>query len=257
MKGRIIGSGEKTRYLIDGVEVTKAAFEAVFPDKSLTGGQFGGTPTKGWPIYSECLAVDPSDRDEHSRAAQNKGVPTETLPDGRVVLRDRAHRKQYLRISASTTNRAGTATEQAGRLSMDLTGVAAVITALSLLVPAIVKLLFDLRRLRADYAIVWRGLVARGFLEAEYLKHLTFAETCWIVSSNARSVYEPIAGKLKWLHKGLVQRLGYEPSEDVLAMGIEREFQAWMLRNACPRLRVNTHGCLAIALVIAREPETV
>lgn len=97
MKGIIRGSGEKETYWIDGREVSKAEFDEAFPPKSLTGGTFGGTPLSGWPIYSDALAVHPVDVKEHERIAKEKGVPTECLPDGRVVLRNRAHRKAYLR----------------------------------------------------------------------------------------------------------------------------------------------------------------
>jgi hypothetical protein len=99
MRGRIrFGeNGDADRYFLDGREVGEAEFREAFPDRPIGGGTFGGTPTSGWPILSDALGVHPKQREEHERLAREKGVPTETLPDGRVVLTDRAHRKRYLR----------------------------------------------------------------------------------------------------------------------------------------------------------------
>lgn len=92
MKGVIRGD----RYYIDGREVTKAEFDIAFPDQPLRHDALVGT---AWsrPIVSDALAVHPRQVQEAMASAAAKGVPTEFLPDGRPILRDRAHRKAYLK----------------------------------------------------------------------------------------------------------------------------------------------------------------
>ncbi len=94
MKGRIVGNGEKTRYLIDNREVSKDDFDLAFPPVK----DAGGSGLFGWkPILSEALAVHPEQVQEAIEDAKKKGVPTDFLPDGRAVLTSRSHRKAYLR----------------------------------------------------------------------------------------------------------------------------------------------------------------
>lgn len=96
MKGRIVGHGENTRYFLDGREVAKAEFDAAFPDKPLSAGgecSLSATP----PHVSEGLSVHPRQVAEATESAKRRGVPTEFLPDGRPVMRSRAHQKAYLK----------------------------------------------------------------------------------------------------------------------------------------------------------------
>jgi hypothetical protein len=99
MRGVIRGD----RYFIDGKEVTKAVFDSHFPDKPI-----GPEALVGWkPIVSDALAVHPKQVQEATENAAAKGVPTEFLPDGRPVMRTRAHRKAYLKAYGFRDNDGG------------------------------------------------------------------------------------------------------------------------------------------------------
>lgn len=50
-----------------------------------------------WPMQSMALAVHPAQIRDAVAEAKAKGVPTEFSSDGRPILRDRAHRAQYMR----------------------------------------------------------------------------------------------------------------------------------------------------------------
>lgn len=121
----------------------------------------------------------------------------------------------------------------------------------------------DIRNLRAkhkvlydEHKVIWHGIVQRGYLEAELLG-LTYRtgnpEKPWAVSDRAKIVYAPICPTLKATHEALAKKLGHEPSEDTLAFAFEAELQQWMLENACPRLNLKHHGCLAIACILAKN----
>lgn len=94
MVGKIVGKLGQERYYLDGRVVSAEQFLAAFPDQPL-GGASALVDFK--PILSDALAVHPKQVEEARRDALAKGVPTEFLPDGRPVLRSRAHRKAYLR----------------------------------------------------------------------------------------------------------------------------------------------------------------
>lgn len=49
----------------------------------------------GWPILSEAAAVHPEQIPEARAEAEKRGVPTDFTRDGRVVFRDRSHRRRY------------------------------------------------------------------------------------------------------------------------------------------------------------------
>lgn len=66
-----------------------------------------GGQTTGWPIYSDALGVHPKQIKDQSQRMAALGVPTEFKADGRMVLRDRAHRKQVLRSLGYRDNDAG------------------------------------------------------------------------------------------------------------------------------------------------------
>lgn len=103
MKGVIRGHGDNTTYWIDGVRVTKAEFDAAFPDKPI-----GGEAACFFePIASDALCVHPRQVEEATKDAAAKGVPTEFLPDGRPILRTRQHRKAYLKAYGFHDRRGG------------------------------------------------------------------------------------------------------------------------------------------------------
>lgn len=94
--GRMIVGRSKTTYFIGEKEVTKEEFDARFPAKKVIGLPLAANMPMCWPMKSEALAVHPSQVAEATEAARAAGVPTEFLPDGRAVLRDRAHRKAFV-----------------------------------------------------------------------------------------------------------------------------------------------------------------
>lgn len=55
------------------------------------------TYKRGWPIYSDAAGCHPSQIDEHRAFDTLHGVPTDYDGSGRPILRDRVHRKKYLR----------------------------------------------------------------------------------------------------------------------------------------------------------------
>lgn len=83
------------------------ALRKLAEEPSVADGVPGGTPTKGWPIHSDALAVHPLDIAEAQADAKAKGVPTQFTADGRVVLTDRAHRKRYLKAYGFRDNQGG------------------------------------------------------------------------------------------------------------------------------------------------------
>jgi hypothetical protein len=52
-----------------------------------------------WPIYSEAAAVHPKQAKEWQAYMKSQGVPTEYDYLGRPELRDRGHRRRYLRAA--------------------------------------------------------------------------------------------------------------------------------------------------------------
>lgn len=88
----------KTVYFIDGKEVTKAAFDEALPDAE---------PPKpvpkprnmkrGYPIKMVSAAVTKKRRKTMIEECAKRGVPTEYTAGGRPVIRDAAHRKQFMR----------------------------------------------------------------------------------------------------------------------------------------------------------------
>ena len=86
--------GEVPEYLIDGKPVTKEAFDAAFPEQE---GWPGMTHGAGWPMASDGMAVHPDQIPEARERDLKHGITTDYLPDGRPVLRDRAHRRAMMR----------------------------------------------------------------------------------------------------------------------------------------------------------------
>ena len=85
-------------YFINGVEVTEAEWDAAFPvPESQPGDTFMCASPGIWPLKSEALAVHPSQIAEARESALKRGVPTDFTPSGRVIFRDRAHRRAYMK----------------------------------------------------------------------------------------------------------------------------------------------------------------
>lgn len=98
MSFRIIGSGKKTRYLIDNVEVTKAEFERACPDKPLDFSHGSGITAWLKPVVSNALGCHPSQIKEVMERNAKAGIHTEYLPDGRPVLRSQGEKEALCRL---------------------------------------------------------------------------------------------------------------------------------------------------------------
>jgi len=96
----------ETLYFLDNREVSEKAYRKRYPLPKSDGGACG-LHTGGWPMYSDALAVHPSLRVQAEKDAAAKGCPTEFLPDGRPVFRDRNHRKQFLQTYGYFDRNAG------------------------------------------------------------------------------------------------------------------------------------------------------
>jgi hypothetical protein len=97
----VYGKG-KTKYLLDGVEVTLAEYEAATPNKlqELIDAKKGpdGHRSACWPMASDAAGVNPEQRREAMEAARKAGVPTEFNREGQAIFTSREHRKQYCRL---------------------------------------------------------------------------------------------------------------------------------------------------------------
>ena len=140
---------------------------------------------------------------------------------------------------------------------MDWAGVAAFLTALgtffTVAIPVVVKAFREIKALRKSNDVMWASLVKRGFLEAASKQHIKKVAGVWQVTDEARKAFAPIVEALRDMRQRLVHGLGKEPDDDELGAAIEMEYQDWLVENICPALKVNQHGCLAIACVLARE----
>jgi len=63
--------------------------------KKFAGRVFGSrtTPAGTWPLHSDAFGCHPKQIPELRNWTKEQGCPTEYTPDGRAILRDRAHRK--------------------------------------------------------------------------------------------------------------------------------------------------------------------
>lgn len=96
MTGRIIGSGDKTRYVLDGKDVTKEEFDRAFPDKPI---RHGDDFAIGWhkPVLSDALAVHPAQIPQAMARDKAHGLNVEYLPDGRPILTSQAQKRKMIR----------------------------------------------------------------------------------------------------------------------------------------------------------------
>lgn len=67
----------------------------------------GGTPTTGWPIRSEALAVHSSQVDEANARARRHGINVHYEADGTCVIPDRGNRKKLLKLEGFHDNSGG------------------------------------------------------------------------------------------------------------------------------------------------------
>ncbi len=100
MLGKISGHGAKTRYYLDGKEVTKEEFDLAVPDapKAQEGAAPGNRP---WtrPILSDALAVHPDQVDEVMARNREHGLEIEYEREfGRPILKDRDQRRRLMKI---------------------------------------------------------------------------------------------------------------------------------------------------------------
>jgi hypothetical protein len=93
--------GRKNRYLIDGVEVTKAEFDRAFPTKIQDLLDSGIVPdghrTQCWPQASRALGVNPKQVPAQMEYAKHQGVPTSFDATGKPIFTSRGHRAEYLK----------------------------------------------------------------------------------------------------------------------------------------------------------------
>src|SRR3954470_2920801 len=96
MKGVIRGHGEKTTYWLDGLQVSKADFDAAFPDQPLG----DGTGLVGFKtLASDALAVTPRQIPAAMADARKKGFSIDFTPDGRPVLTSSKQFREYAKKS--------------------------------------------------------------------------------------------------------------------------------------------------------------
>lgn len=102
MIAKIIGHGEKKRYVIDGKHVSEGEFTSQVQTRTRDSGDAGegsgacGSSLVGFkPIHSDSLGVHPRQVAKAQADAAKKGVPTEFDKKGRPIFTSRQHRKQY------------------------------------------------------------------------------------------------------------------------------------------------------------------
>ena len=93
-------------YMIGDRTVTREEFDAIMPSKPI------GVPLDAhrpdcWPMISEAMGVQPEQVSEAASHARSNGVPTDFTPDGRVIVRDRKHRRELLRLYGMHDNQGG------------------------------------------------------------------------------------------------------------------------------------------------------
>ena len=99
MIGRIIGEGKKTRYLIDGKEVSKRKFKKAFPDKPIKhGDKFLMEGLWQKPVVSVTAGCHPKRIKEFEAYMAKRGMPTDfTTHRGRPIFTSRAHQIEGLK----------------------------------------------------------------------------------------------------------------------------------------------------------------
>lgn len=140
----------------------------------------------------------------------------------------------------------------------DLAGWAAMIAAMTPILTVLFGLIWRLwigqRKLQFEYNRAWKGIVARGFLEALDSSHMyQDGVGGFIISDVAKALFGDKIFEFRKLRKDLSIELGHEPSIEALGWAIEQKYQTWLVEVVCPTLKVRQYGCIAIACVLARE----
>lgn len=104
MTGTINGKSGQEKYFIDGEEVSKRFFDLHFPDRPISYTALS-RPMK--PKLSDALAYHPRQVAEARAYLKKCGVPTEIVPDGRPIIRSRAHQKALLKLQGYRNNDGG------------------------------------------------------------------------------------------------------------------------------------------------------
>ncbi len=96
----------KKRYVPETDSWTCSGEPCEEPKSVPLGSDGGGTCGfgRGWPIHSEAAGCHPDQIPEHIEHDRLHGVPTEYDSTGRPILRDRAHRKRYLKAHGLRDN---------------------------------------------------------------------------------------------------------------------------------------------------------
>lgn len=100
MKAKISGHGDRTRYCLDGVQVSKEEFDLAVPNAppAQEGDGMGNRP---WakPILSDALAVHPEQIEEVMERNRERGLEVEYEKEyGRPILKDRDQRRRLMEI---------------------------------------------------------------------------------------------------------------------------------------------------------------
>jgi hypothetical protein len=102
---RSVGHGDKTRYYIDGRQVSREEFDQALPDREI--GSFGGHLPSNWPQTMEALAVDPSQVAEANERNRRAGVNVTYNGEGQAVIPDRNERRKLIRLEGKFDKDAG------------------------------------------------------------------------------------------------------------------------------------------------------
>lgn len=138
---------------------------------------------------------------------------------------------------------------------MDFAGIAAAIVALTGLVAAVWKIWSDQKTMKIDNAIVWKGRIGRGFVEAMKCEYMKMENGRWSISDEARMHYADKIVDLRDLYNELAKRFKRPPTAAEFGWTVEHtpSLQTWMLERICPQLLMYELGCLAIAYVLAEQ----
>lgn len=112
MRGRIVGFGERTKYYVGDPgcekEVSKEEFDELFPPVDDSGGNGSGLIAWHRPVESDALAVHPKQIPAVMERNARHGLHIDYNPeDGRPILRDRAQRRQLMKLDKAHDNNGG------------------------------------------------------------------------------------------------------------------------------------------------------
>jgi hypothetical protein len=92
-------------YVLDGKEVSREEFLAVFPDKPVGCGN--SHLSSCWPMYSEALAVHPDQIQQANERAKRHGLDVEYVKGGIAKIGSRNDRKRLLKLEGFHDNQGG------------------------------------------------------------------------------------------------------------------------------------------------------